>query len=315
MRPYRSLQMVPGSRPEFFAKAAAGPADAVCLDLEDSVAPADKEKARAQIITALREIDWGDRHILCRINALDTVWWYRDVIGLVEQGGERLDALMVPKVESGADLHAVDRLVLQAARVAGRDRPVLLEVQAETARGLLRLEDVAKGSPRLVAMHFGHADFAASMRMRTTEIGADSADYAIADPSGGADAVLHPGDPWHYPMMHLVMVARAHGLLPVAGPYGRHTDLPTLEHIARRNAFMGYGAKWAIHPSQVGIINRIFAPDAAAIARARAVLDAANAGQARGMGAVAHEGELIDAVTIRQAEQLLALVRDQGAEG
>jgi malyl-CoA/(S)-citramalyl-CoA lyase len=307
IRPYRSVLMVPGSRPEFFAKAVAGPADAICLDLEDAVAPAEKGNARARVIEALKAMDWGNKHLICRINALDTIWWYRDVIDLVEQGGERLDAIMVPKVQCGADLHAVDVLAIQAAQVGGRKRPMLLDIQAETARGLVRLDEIAGTTPRLTAIHFGHGDFAASMGMRTTEIGADSADYAVADPASG---VVAPGDAWHYPMMHLVMVARSHGVLPVAGPFGRFSDLATLEQIARRNAFMGYAAKWAIHPGQVDTINAAFSPRPEEIARARALLEAVDAAEAQGLGAVSRDGVLIDGVSIRQARQILALVRD-----
>lgn len=301
---YRSLLMVPGSKPELFAKAAAGPADAICLDLEDSVVPAQKDAARARIIQALREVDFGPKPLLCRINALDTPWWYRDIIEIAEQAGDRLDIIMVPKVECGGDLHAADVLAQQAARTSGRSRPILLDVQAETARGLMKLEEIASASPRLTGIHFGHADFAASMQMRTTEIGADSPDYAVsADAAQGSTQ----GDAWNYAMTRVVMVARAHGLLPVAGPFGKYSDLATLEVIARRHAFMGFAAKWAIHPGQVEPINAAFSPTEREIARAQELLELVGDAETRGLGAFSQEGILVDAVSVRQARQILAL--------
>lgn len=303
-RAYRSLLMVPGSRRELFAKAVAGPADAICLDLEDSVAPDQKDRARAEVAEALREMDFGGKLVLCRINALDTPWWYKDVIALAETAGARLDVLMVPKVECGADLHAVDVLAQQAARAGSRPTPLLLDVQAETARGLMKLEDIASASPRLTAIHFGHADFAASMQMRTTEIGADSDGYAVsADAARGMVA----GDAWHYAMTRVVMIARAHGLLPVAGPFGKYADLATLEVIARRHAYMGYAAKWAIHPSQVEPINRLFSPSPAEVERARELLELVRMGEERGLGAISKDGVLVDVVSIRQARHILSL--------
>jgi malyl-CoA/(S)-citramalyl-CoA lyase len=303
---YRSLLMVPGSKPELFAKAAAGPADAICLDLEDSVVPAQKDAARAEIIRALREVDFGAKVLLCRINALDTPWWYRDIIELAEQGGDRLDIIMVPKVECGGDLHAADLLAQQAARSGGRTRPILLDVQAETARGLMKLEEIAAASPRLTAIHFGHADFAASMQMRTTEIGADSPDYAVtADAASGST----PGDAWHYAMTRVVMIARAHGLMPVAGPFGKYADLATLAVIARRHAYMGFAAKWAIHPGQVEPINEAFSPTDAEIARSKELLRLVEEAQAKGLGAFSQAGVLVDAVSVRQARQILRLAR------
>lgn len=303
-RTYRSLLMVPGSRPELFAKAVAGPADAICLDLEDSVVPAQKEVARSEIVQALREVDFGSKPLLCRINALDTPWWYRDVIDLAEQGGDRLDIIMVPKVESGADLHAVDVLAQQAARTGGRTLPLLLDVQAETAQGLMKLEDIAGASPRLSAIHFGHADFAASMGMRTTEIGADSPDYAV---SSDAAAGSTSADVWHYAMTRVVMIARAHGLQPVAGPFGNYSDLATLDIVARRHAFMGFAAKWAIHPAQVGPINTAFSPSEREVARATELLALVADAEKDGRGAFSKDGILVDAVSVRQARQILDL--------
>lgn len=307
---YRSLLFVPGSETRFHARGAASAADAVCLDLEDSVAPADKERARANVVRALRELDWGGKRVICRINGLDTPWWYRDVMELCEQGGDRLDAIMLPKVNSGADIHVADMLAVQASRNGGRRAPPALEAQIETAAALVHLDGIPSGSPRLAALHFGAADFAVSMGMPSIGIGADAPDYVTMSPDAAGQQARLVNDIWHYPLMRIIAAARAHGLLPVDGPYGNFTDHEGLAVHARRSAAMGCGGKWAIHPGQIGAINAAFTPGPAEIERARRVLDALAQAQEAGRGAAALDGVLLDRVTIRQAEQVLARARD-----
>ena len=159
-RLYRSKLFVPGARPQLFEKAAAGAADVVCLDLEDAVAPADKEKARDNIVQALNDVNWGKKLVTVRVNGLDTHWCYRDVLALVEKGGERLDAIMIPKVGTGADVYAIDMLVTQASAAVGRKKRIGLEVIIETALGLGNIDAIAAASPRLETLHFGSADYA-----------------------------------------------------------------------------------------------------------------------------------------------------------
>ena len=315
VRPNRSQLVAPGASERFLAKAAASPADVVLLDLEDSVPLADKARARANVIAALRGLDWGDRAVSVRINALDTPFMYRDLIEAVEQGGERLDLIMVPKVASAADVHVLDVLLNQIEAATARSRPIGLELQIETARGLQNVDAIAAASPRVEALHFGPGDFAASIGARTTSIGGAMADYAIlGEPDGEGRRGLHPADPWHYALSRIVVAARAAGIRPVDGPYGDLDDPEGLARSARRAAAMGFEGKWAIHPSQVDIINAAFTPRAAEIAQARRILAAlAEAGRG-GRGAAVLDGRMIDAASIRQAEVMVEKARRLGLD-
>lgn len=310
---HRSKLFVPGSSPRFFEKAAAGPADAICLDLEDGVAAPDKELARDNVVKALHEVDWRGKLVTVRINGLDTAWCYRDLIAVVEQGGDALDAVMVPKVGNAADLYAIDMLASQASWATGRTKPVLLEAQIESALGLSNVNEIAGASPRLIALHFGHADFSASIGMRTIKIGADHPDYvALGEAEGSGARPTFVNDPWHYPLMATITAARARGLLAFEGPYGEIRDLEGLATYARRAAYLGCTGKWAIHPDQVEIINAAFSPTEKDVAQARELLRMLAEAEASGRGSVSHDGSLIDGVTIRQARQLIALA-EQGA--
>lgn len=312
-RLHRSKLFVPGSQPRFFAKAAAGDADAICLDLEDGVAPPDKETARDNIVRALHEIDWRGKLVTVRINGLDTAWCYRDVIALVERGGDALDGLMVPKVGVPADLYAIDMLAAQAGWAVGRTKPVMLEAQIESPLGLTNVAAIAGASSRLTSLHFGHADFAAAMGMRTVRIGGDHPDYVAlgeADESGARAGFVN--DPWHYPLVATIAAARARGILAFDGPYGEIRDMNGLAAYARRAAFLGCSGKWAIHPDQIGSINAAFSPPEREVAQARELLRMLAEAEASGRGAVSHDGTLIDGVTIRQARQLIALAEQGG---
>ncbi len=302
-RLYRSKLFVPGSRPTLFEKAAAGEADVVCLDLEDSVAPADKEKARDAIVAALHDIDWKDKIVTSRINGLDTHWCYRDVLALVEQGGERLDAIMIPKVGNVADVYAIDMLITQASKAVGRKKAIGLEAIIETVAGLTNIDAIAALSPRLETLHFGAADYAASQGMRTTNIGGGNADYVML--TDGAARERHWNDLWHYPLFRIALAARAHGIVPIDGPFGDYSDAGGFRAQAQRTAILGFEGKWAIHPSQVALANEIYTPPAKEVARAEAILAALKDAHQKGFGAVALEGVLIDAASIRQAEVIV----------
>lgn len=283
-RLYRSTLSVPGSRPERFRKAVDAPADVVLIDLEDAVAPADKDAARAGVVRALASQDLGSKPLAVRINGLDTAWWYRDLVDLVEQGGDRLDLVMVPKVGRPADVHAVEALVASAERAAGRKRPLGLILLIETALGVANLEAVAAAAgPRVEALYFGAGDFAASTGARSQVIGAPSLGYDVA-------------------LARLVTAARAYGLQPVDGPYAEVKDEAGLRAIAARAAELGCEGKWAIHPAQLGPINAAFSPSAEELAQARRVLDAMAAAARQGQAAVSLEGRMIDVASIRQAE-------------
>ncbi len=306
----RSQLFVPCNRPALFEKAAGGPADVISLDLEDSVAPDDKPESRKNLIQGLNDIDFGGKTISVRINGLDTPWCYRDIIDVLEQGGARLDLIMIPKVGCAADVYAIDMLVTQVEMAMGRKKPLRLEVLIESAMGLENIDAIAGASPRLDALHFGAADFAASMGMRTTNIGGPNPDYVIltdGDEAGVRDT--HWQDLWHYPMMRMVAAARMHGLRPIDGPFGNYADAQGFKAQSRRSAIMGCEGKWAIHPSQVALANEIFTPPADEVAKAQRIVREMKKGHGAGMGAVALDGGLIDAASIKQAEGIVRQMR------
>lgn len=309
-RLYRSKLFVPGSRPELFAKAAASAADVVCLDLEDAVAPPDKDKARDNIVAALNDVEWGARLVTVRINGLDTHWCYRDVIALVEKGGERLDAIMIPKAGNGKDIYAIDALITQASGAVKRKKTIGLEVIIETTLGLTNIDEIAAASPRLESLHFGSADYAASAGMRTTNIGGGNPNYVmLTDKHPDRAREEHWNDLWHYPLFRMVAAARAHGLVPIDGPFGDYADSDGFKAQAMRTAVLGCEGKWAIHPSQVALCNEIYTPPAKEVARAEAILAAMKDAEARGLGAVALNGVLVDAASIRQAQNIVGQMR------
>jgi malyl-CoA/(S)-citramalyl-CoA lyase len=312
----RSELAVPGSSPQLFVKAARSAADIVFLDLEDAVAPDQKVQARANVIQALREVDWGDKTLSVRINGLDTHFMYRDVIEVVEGGGERLDLLMVPKVGTAADVYAVDMLVTQCEAAVGRTKRLGLELIIETALGLANVEAIAAASPRLESLHFGVADFAASTRARTTNIGGANPNYAVlTDPDEQGRRERHWGDVWHYALARMVVAARAQGLRPIDGPLGDYSDPDAFRAAAGRAAALGCEGKWAIHPSQVGLANEVMSPPPDEIERARRILDAMEQARRDGKGAVSLDGRLIDIASIRQAESLVAKAQQIAARG
>jgi malyl-CoA/(S)-citramalyl-CoA lyase len=315
VRLYRSKLFVPGSRPALFEKAAKGPADAICMDLEDAVAPNDKDAARDNIVAALNDVDWGNKTVTVRINGLDTNFCYRDVIALVEKGGERLDAIMIPKVGCAADVYAIDMLMTQAGDFVGRKKRIGLEVIIETVLGLTNIDEIAGASKRLESLHFGSADYAASQRMRTTNIGGGNADYVMLT-DGPGERARHWNDLWHNPLFKMVQAARAHGLMAIDGPFGDYGDADGFRAQAMRTAILGCEGKWAIHPSQVALANEIFTPPAREVERAEAILVAMKDAQAKGLGAVALNGVLIDAASIRQADAIvkqMTMIRERTA--
>lgn len=299
-RPNRCQLFGPGSRPALFEKMAASAADVVNLDLEDSVAPSDKDSARANIISAINTLDWGRKTLSVRINALDTPYWYRDVVDLLEQSGERLDLIMIPKVGCAADVYAVDALVTAIERAKGRQKPIGFEVIIESAAGLTHVNDIAGASPRLQAMSLGAADFAASMGMQTTGIGGTQENYYML-----REGVQHWSDPWHWAQTAVVAACRSHGILPVDGPFGDFSDDAGFIAQARRSATLGMVGKWAIHPKQIALANSVFTPSEAAVAEAREILAAMQDAKARGEGATVYKGRLVDIASIKQAEVIV----------
>jgi len=315
-RLHRSELAVPGSSPQFFDKAARSAADVVFLDLEDAVAPEQKVAARKNVIAALSEVDWGNKTLTVRINGLDTHYMYRDVIDVVEQGGERLDLIMIPKVGTAADVYALDMLVTQCEAAVGRTKRLGFSLIIETALGMANVDAIAAASPRNEALHFGVADYAASTRAQTTGIGGPNPAYAVlTDPRDDGTREQHWGDMWHYALARMVVAARAHGLRPIDGPFGDFSDSAGYLAAARRAAALGCEGKWAIHPSQIALANQVMGPPAAEVEKARRILAAMAAAGAEGKGAVSLDGRLIDIASVRQAEALVAKADQIAAAG
>jgi malyl-CoA/(S)-citramalyl-CoA lyase len=303
----RSELAVPGSNPSLFEKAAKSAADVIFLDLEDAVAPDDKVPARKNIIEALRDIDWGAKTMSVRINGLDTHYMYRDVVDVLEQGGERLDLIMIPKAGTAADIYAIDMLVTQIEAATGRKKRIGFEMIIETALGMQNVHEIAAASRRNESLHFGVADYAASTKARTTVIGGPNKMYGVlTDKEGDAPREYHWGDMWHYAVARMVVAARANGLRPIDGPFGDFSDADGFRAQANRAAALGCEGKWAIHPSQIALANEVNSPSEAEVTKAKRIIEAMKQATKEGKGAVALDGRLIDIASIKQAEVMVS---------
>ncbi|MEM7654289.1 MAG: CoA ester lyase [Pseudomonadota bacterium] len=306
----RSELAVPASNLKALAKAPKLDADIVFLDLEDSVSPDEKAGARANAIAAINEQDWGEKILSVRINGLDTHYMYRDIIDVIEKTGERLDLIMIPKVGTAADVYAVDMLITQVENAMGKTKRLGLELLIESALGLSNIEAIAAASPRNESLHFGVADYSASLRARTTGIGGPNPMYGVlTDRIDGQEREFHWGDMWHYPISRMVVAARANGLRPVDGPFGDFGDSDGYKAQASRAAVLGCEGKWAIHPSQIDLANAVFSPLDAEVERANRILAAMAEAEQAGRGAVSLDGRLIDYASIRQAQAIVDLAK------
>ncbi len=312
----RSELAVPGSQPNFFEKSLRSQADVIFLDLEDAVAPDEKDQARRNIIEALNDLDWSQKTVSVRINGLDTHWMYRDVVEIVEQAGQFIDLIMIPKVGSSADIYAVDMLVTQIQMAKGMTNRIGFELIIETAMGMQNLAEIAAGSKRNESLHFGVADYAASTGARTTNIGgANPSYYVLTDPTETSERATHWGDMWHYALSKIVVVARANGLRPIDGPFGDFSDAEGFTAAALRASALGCEGKWAIHPSQVALANEAMNPTPKEIEKARRIIDAMRTAEREGRGAAALDGKLIDYASIRQAQTLLGKLGESPQSG
>ena len=301
----RSELAVPGSNLALFEKSARSRADVIFLDLEDAVAPDDKEQARRNVVAALNEVDWGSKTMMVRINGLDTHYMYRDVVDIVE-ACPRLDMILIPKVGVAADVYALDMLVTQIETAKKRTKRIGFEVLIETALGMANVEAIAQASRRLEAMSFGVADYAASTRARTTVIGGVNPDYGVlADSDAEGRRAFFWTDQWHAAQTRMLVACRAYGLRPIDGPFGDFGDTGGYVAAAKRAAVLGYEGKWAIHPSQIELANEVFTPSEAEVTKARKILVAMDEAAKSGRGAVSLDGRLIDIASIRMAQALI----------
>jgi len=292
--PRRSCLSIPGSSEKMVGKGPGIPADMIFLDLEDAVAPKEKEAARGKVAEALRTLDWGDKVMCVRVNDWSTKWTAYDIIEVVGNAGPRLDEIMLPKVESAAQIVATDMLLRQVEIASGLPiGHIGIEAQIETTRGLINVEEICAASPRLETIIFGPADFAASMEMPVL--------------TGGVQIPQYPGDHFHYVFSKILMAGRANGLQVIDGPYLYIRDGEGFRDYCNRTRTLGYDGKWALHPDQVTILNEVFSPTQEQFDRAHAILDAyREATEDEGKGAVMFGDEMIDEASRKMALKFIS---------
>jgi citrate lyase subunit beta/citryl-CoA lyase len=295
----RSCLAVPGSSAKMLAKAATLPADEVFVDLEDAVAPELKtDETRQTVVSALRG-DWSAPTRAVRVNAVGTPWCLDDLLAVVGGAGDVLDCVTVPKVESAAQIHFVAGVLDQLERKHGFERPIGIEVQIESPRGLVEIERIAAASQRIETLIFGPGDYAAAAGMPQLTVGAIDDSY--------------PGDAWHYVLSRIVTTARAFGLQAIDGPYAAIRDLDGFREVARRSRLLGFDGKWALHPDQIGICNETYMPTQAEFDRAARILDAYRAATSEdGLGAAVFESEMIDEASRKMAVSVVDRGRAAG---
>ena len=291
-RPRRTTLAVPGSNPRFLIKARGLAVDEVFIDLEDAVAPAEKEQSRSAAVQALRDGGWGNKVRAVRVNDVRTGWAYGDVVEVVEQAGEWLDAIILPKVTGPLDVGWLDLLLGQIELATGLEQGrIAIEAQIEDAAGLANADAIAAASPRLEALVFGPADFMASMGMRSLTVGAQPAGYGM-------------GDAFHYAHMRILVAARAHGLQAIDGPFATIRAIDGLTASAASAAAIGFDGKWVLHPGQVEVVNAQFSPSQTDYDRAELIIEAYEYyTTVQRRGAAMLDGEMID-----EASRKLAMV-------
>ncbi len=294
MKLRRSILSVPGHIEKMHVKAAQSAADAIMLDLEDSVPLDAKAEARGQVIRSLQNIDWQGKTITVRINAPDSAFGYRDLLEIGENAGQNLDAVVVPKVDNSGDIHFVDRMLGGMERAGDLPHAIGIEASIETAGGLAAVQSIARSSPRIQSLVFGIADYSASVGARLVSLSGH----------GENEQALYPGHRWHFALSRIVMAAKANGLLAIDAPYGNFKDAQGLERSTVMVCALGCDGKWAIHPDQVEIINKVFTPAGEEIDRALSILKAASEARSQGRGAVAVQGRMVDQATVRLARRL-----------
>ncbi len=284
----RSVLLVPASNWGMIQKTAASRADAVCIDLEDAVAPDEKEASRANVVMAYQELDFGNKLKMFRMNGLDTHFAYRDLIEIVEAAGDRIDLIVVPKVNRPEDIHVVETLLGQIESYKKFSRPIGIEALIETALGCVNIREIAACSARLEGFIYGSGDYAASVRMPMESIGERDENDEI-----------YPGHRWHHIMHSMVSAARAYNKRVIDGPFAGIKNPEGLLQACKIGRAMGFDGKWCIHPSQIETVNRTFVPSEKEIEWAKTVLSEYEAGLREGRGAISVKGKMIDVASLR----------------
>ncbi len=300
----RSELAVPATSPRFFEKARTGPADSLFLDLEDAVAPARREEARAAAVEALGALDWGSKTVSVRVNGLGTPWAISDILAVARC--PRLDMVLLPKVETAGDVEFLDRLLTGLELERPRERPLGIEILIETTKGLANVEAIAASSPRLEGIIFGVGDYSVELESNEMVFGSSDPDYAVLARTEDGGTQRHWGDQWHFALARIANAARAYGRRPLDGPFTNYGDPEGFRASCLRARALGFEGKWAIHPSQVAIANEVFSPSAAQVSWARGILGRIEAEAARGGGALGLDGVLIDQAHVKRANRILS---------
>jgi malyl-CoA/(S)-citramalyl-CoA lyase len=319
-RPSRMIHFFPPSNPKMVAKVPdiAPTVDILLGNLEDGVPASDKEAARAGLVEVGKTVDMGDTQLWTRVNSLDSPWALDDLTTLVTEIGDRLDVVMIPKVEGPEDIHYVDRLLAQLEAKAGLTEPLLVHAILETARGVANVEEICAASPRMQGLSLGPADLAANRRMKTTRVGGGHPDYVVrADPPAGdhgttdieAPRATFQQDLWHYTIARMVDACVANGILPFYGPFGDIKDTVACEDQFRNAYLLGCVGAWSLHPVQIDIAKRVFSPRPADVAQAQRVIDA----MGDGTGAIMLDGKMEDDASVKQCKVVVELARQLAA--
>ena len=308
-RPSRMIHFFPASNPKMVAKLPdlATKVDVLLANLEDGVPATDKEAARQGLVDVGRTVDFGSAQFWTRVNSLDSPWGLDDLLTAVTEVGDKLDVIMIPKVEGAEDIHYVDRLLAQLEAKAGLERPILLHAILETARGVANVEEICGASPRMQGLSLGPADLAANRRMKTTRVGGGHPDYLVRqDPPGGdiqAERAIYQQDLWHYTIARMVDACQANGIFAYYGPFGDIADVVACEDQFRNAYLLGCVGAWTLHPTQIDIARRVFSPDVADVTHARRVI----AAMGDGTGAVMLDGKMEDDASVKQCRVMIEL--------
>jgi malyl-CoA/(S)-citramalyl-CoA lyase len=311
-RPSRMIHFFPPSNAKMVAKVPdiAPTVDILLGNLEDGVPATDKEAARAGLVQVGKTMDLGDTALWTRINSLDSPWALDDLTTLVSEIGDKLDVIMIPKVEGPEDIHYADRLIAQLEAKAGLTRPLLLHAILETAQGVANVEAICGASPRMQGLSLGPADLAANRRMKTTRVGGGHPDYLVrADPDPtDADAArtTYQQDLWHYTIARMVDACVTHGILPFYGPFGDIADTVACEDQFRNAYLLGCVGAWSLHPAQISIAKRVFSPRPSDVAHARRVIEA----MGDGTGAIMLDGKMEDDASVKQCKVVVELAQE-----
>jgi malyl-CoA/(S)-citramalyl-CoA lyase len=322
-RPSRAIHFFDPSNPKMAAKVPqlVGTVDVLLGNLEDAIRADHKEAARQGLVTIAQQTDFGSTQLWTRINSLDSPWVLDDLTTLVTEIGDKLDVIMVPKVQGAEDIAYVDRLLAQLEARAGLTEPLLVHAILETARGVANVEEICGASPRMQGLSLGPADLAADRRMKTTRVGGGHPGYLVRqDPTKTSDGVdvereraTYQQDLWHYTIARMVDACAAHGIFPYYGPFGDIADTLACEDQFRNAYLLGCVGAWSLHPTQIAIANRVFSPNVDDIAHARRVVAALQANGGDGTGAVMLDGKMEDDASLKQCLVLVDLA-DQLAE-